>query len=218
MNRTTLFALAALTAGALGGCAGMNQSTSADASGDPFATASFQSILKNDFSSKGQATVERLKQTPQQEACSKYEYLGKPMPADLSKKLEAEATAGIVYPKDGQYLGDWKAGLKVAQDGKGMQWSDKPTTPNGGNCLACHEMIKNDPSQGNIGPSLVHYGKLRGNSEAILKYTWGRVYDSTAFNACSWMPAFGAHHILTEQQMKDVMALLMDPKSPVNAD
>jgi sulfur-oxidizing protein SoxX len=30
------------------------------------------------------------------------------------------------------------------------------------------------------------------------------------------MPDFGEHHILTEQQMKDVMALLMDPNSPVN--
>ena len=104
------------------------------------------------------------------------------------------------------------------ENGKGKQWSDNPDKPSGGNCLACHEMVKNDPSQGNIGPSLVDYGKLRGNSEAILKYTWGRIYDSAAYNACSWMPSFGAHHILTEQQMKDVMALLMDPKSPVNAN
>lgn len=215
MKRATLIVLAGAAAAALAGCAGMDQSAS---SGNPFETASFQSILKKDFVSKGQATVDRLQQTPAQEACSKYAYLGQPMPADLSKQIEAQATAGVAYPKDGQYMGDWKAGLKIAEDGKGMQWSDKPGTPNGGNCLACHEMIKNDPSQGNIGPSLLHYGKLRGNSEAILKYTWARIYDSQAFNACSFMPPFGANHILTEQQMKDVMALLMDPKSPVNAD
>ena len=217
MKRATLFVLAGAAAAALAGCAGMGQSASSG-NGDPFATASFQTMLKDGFVTKGQASVDRLKQTPHQEACSQYEYLGKPLPADLAKKLEAQATAAVVYPKDGQYLGDWKAGLKVAQDGKGMQWSDKAGTPSGGNCLACHEMIKNDPSQGNIGPSLVHYGKLRGNSEAILKYTWARIYDSQAFNACTFMPPFGAHHILTETQMKDVMALLMDPKSPVNAD
>ena len=216
MKRTTLFVLMTAAAGVLGGCAGMNQSAST--SGNPFESASFQTVLKNDFAPKGQAKLDRLVQTKQQYECSKYEYLGKPVPADVSKKLESEAMAGIVYPKDGKFLGDWKAGLKIAQDGKGMQWSDDPTKPSGGNCLACHEMVKNDPSQGNIGPSLVDYGKLRGNSEAILKYTWGRIYDSAAFNACSWMPSFGAHKILTEQQMKDVMALLMDPKSPVNAN
>lgn len=216
MKRTTLLVLMTAAAGVLGGCAGMNQSASGGS--DPFATASFQSILKNDFEAKGQAGLDRLKQTKQQYECSKYEYMGKPMPAEMSKQLESEALAGIVYPKDGQYMGDWKAGLKIAQDGKGKQWSDNPAVPSGGNCLACHEMVKNDPSQGNIGPSLVDYGKLRGNSEAILKYTWGRIYDSAAFNACSWMPSFGAHKILTEQQMKDVMALLMDPKSPVNAN
>jgi sulfur-oxidizing protein SoxX len=30
------------------------------------------------------------------------------------------------------------------------------------------------------------------------------------------MPRFGHNGILTEQQIKDVVALLMDPESPVN--
>jgi sulfur-oxidizing protein SoxX len=30
------------------------------------------------------------------------------------------------------------------------------------------------------------------------------------------MPRFGQHHILTEQQIRDVVALLVDPASPVN--
>lgn len=215
MKKLITFTLAAAGAALLSGCAGMN-TTASGGSDNPFATESFQSVLKNDFVSKGQATVSRLKQTPHQYECSKYAYLGQPMPADLQKKLEQMAADKVVYPKDGQYLGDWKAGLKIAEDGKGMQWSDKPGSPNGGNCLACHKMIANDPSQGNIGPELYHYAKLRGNSEAILKYTWARIYDSQAFNACSYMPPFGAHQILTEQEMKDVMALLMDPNSPVN--
>ncbi|MDE1953624.1 MAG: sulfur oxidation c-type cytochrome SoxX [Betaproteobacteria bacterium] len=217
MKKSVLLALTAV-AGAvvLSGCAGMDKSASEGANGDPFATASFQKILKNDFVSKGQASVDRLKQTKAQYECSKYDYLGQPLPAAVGKEIEATAQSKIVYPKDGQYLGDWKAGLKIAEDGKGLQWSDKPGTPNGGNCLACHKMIANDPSQGNIGPELYHYAKLRGNSEAILKYTWARIYNSEAFNACSYMPPFGEHKILTEQQMKDVMALLMDPNSPVN--
>ena len=216
MKKSALFVLAAASAAVLSGCAGMDKSASAGTSGDPFATASFQKILKDDFVTKGQASVERLKQTKAQYECSKYDYLGKPMPDAIRKDIETTAQSKVVYPADGQYLGDWKAGLKIAEDGKGMQWSDKPGTPNGGNCLACHKMIANDPSQGNIGPELYHYAKLRGNSEAILKYTWARIYNSEAFNACSYMPGFGEHHILTETQMKDVMALLMDPNSPVN--
>ena len=184
--------------------------------GDPFATASFQSILHHDFTSKGQAKVSRLKQTPTQYECSRYDALGTAMPASVAQGIESRALSRVVYPADGQYLGNWKAGLKVAENGKGMQWSDKPGSVNGGNCLACHHMIANDPSQGTIGPDLYHYARLRGNTPAVLKYTWARIYDSAAFNACSFMPPFGAHRILTEQQMKDVMALLMNPDSPVN--
>lgn len=33
---------------------------------------------------------------------------------------------------------------------------------------------------------------------------------------CSMMPRFGYHGFLTEQQMKDLTALLFDPESPVN--
>ena len=197
----------------LGGCAGM-QSGGND---NPFAESSFQKILKNDFVSKGQAKVDRLKQVgAAQYECSKYDYLGKPMPEDVSKRIESQSLAAVVPPADGKYLGDWKAGLEVASDGKGMQWNDKPGSPNGGNCEACHKLVPNDPSQGDIGPPLVGYGRLRGASDAMLKYTWARIYDSASFNACSYMPPFGAHHILTEQQMKDVMALLFDPNSPVN--
>ncbi len=215
MNKLALIVSAALGAAVLAGCAGAKQEA-AGPGGNPFATASFQDILKNDFADKGQAKVSRLQQTQAQYECSKYAYLGQNMPEGVAKQIESRAQAGVVYPADGKYLGDWKEGLKIAEDGKGMQWSDKPGSPNGGNCLACHKMIANDPSQGNIGPELYHYAKLRGDSEAILKYTWARIYNSEAFNACSYMPPFGAHKILTEQQMKDVMALLMDPNSPVN--
>ncbi|PKO86253.1 MAG: sulfur oxidation c-type cytochrome SoxX, partial [Betaproteobacteria bacterium HGW-Betaproteobacteria-12] len=37
-----------------------------------------------------------------------------------------------------------------------------------------------------------------------------------AFNACSNMPRNGDAEILTEQQMKHLMAFLFDPASPVN--
>jgi L-cysteine S-thiosulfotransferase len=33
---------------------------------------------------------------------------------------------------------------------------------------------------------------------------------------CSNMPRFGSNKVLDEQQIKDVMAYLFDPESPVN--
>ena len=57
---------------------------------------------------------------------------------------------------------------------------------------------------------------MRGSSDAIQRYAYGKVYNSQAFSACSNMPRFGHNGILTEQQIKDVTALLLDPNSPVN--
>jgi sulfur-oxidizing protein SoxX len=86
----------------------------------------------------------------------------------------------------------------------------------GGNCYACHQITQEEISYGNIGPTLYHYGKLRGNSEAIMRYTWARIWNSHAFNACSSMPRYGDAGILTEEQIRHVMALLLDPQSPAN--
>ncbi|MEN9588587.1 MAG: hypothetical protein RLZZ481_373, partial [Pseudomonadota bacterium] len=95
-------------------------------------------------------------------------------------------------------------------------WSDTTKAPNGGGCYNCHQISKQEISHGNIGPSLTGYGKTRGTSEAILTYTWNRINNSKAYNACSNMPRMAHFNLLTEQQIKDVMALLLDPESPIN--
>lgn len=173
-------------------------------------------MIKSDFKSKGPATVERVvNQDEAQKLCSQY-HDPKTRPKQITSKIEADEMKTIKYPADGKFLGDWKAGEKIAQSGKGMQSSDKVGEPNGGNCYACHQITKEEISFGNIGPSLYHYGKLRGNSDQIMKYTWAKIYDAQAYTACSNMPRFGHNGILTEAQMKDVMALLLDPQSPAN--
>ena len=90
------------------------------------------------------------------------------------------------------------------------------TTVNGGNCYACHQLTKEEISFGNIGPSLYQYGKVRGAGEETLRYTWGKIWNTHAYNACSQMPRFGDAGILTEEQIRNLMALLLDPNSPVN--
>lgn len=171
-------------------------------------------LMRSDFKSKGPATVEGvINQDEAQRLCSEYPL---ERPKEIAAQIEAAQLKMVKYPADGKYLGSWQAGEQIAQSGKGMQSSDKVGSPNGGNCYACHQVSKEEISFGNIGPSLYQYGKLRGQSEAIMKYTWAKIYNAQAFNACSNMPRFGHKGILDEKQLKDVMALLLDPASPVN--
>jgi sulfur-oxidizing protein SoxX len=173
-------------------------------------------VVKGSFQERGIAKLDRLEQSDLQLACSEASLKNKDLPKDVRERLEKQQMATIKYPADGKFLGDWKAGERVAQSGVGMQWSDNDKTVNGGNCYACHQLSPQEVSFGNIGPSLKQYGKLRGNSEAVVKYTWGKIWNTHAFNACSSMPRFGDAGILTEAQFRDVMALLLDPTSPVN--
>ena len=176
--------------------------------------AAVRDTMMASFKERGIAKLDRLQQSELQEACSIYARGG--MPADLKARLEKEALESVVYPADGKYLGDWKQGEKIAQSGRGLQFSDTADTVAGGNCYACHRLDPAELSFGNIGPSLYNYGKLRGTSEPMLKYTWARLWNAHAYNACNAMPRFGAVGILTEDQLRDVMALLLDPASPVN--
>lgn len=181
-------------------------------------------VLKGSFKERGIAKLDRLDQTPLQKACSEAATTGNDLDKATRAQLEKAALAAVKYPADGQYLGDWKEGEKIAQSGRGLQFNDTAQTVAGGNCYACHQLSKAEISFGNIGPSLYNYGKLRGvanpaepASAEIVKYTWGKVWNSHAYNACSNMPRFGDAGILNEAQLKHVMALLLDPRSPVNA-
>ncbi|AVA37355.1 MAG: sulfur oxidation c-type cytochrome SoxX [Burkholderiaceae bacterium] len=178
--------------------------------------ADVRQMIESSFTSKGPATVEGvLNQDATQKACSQYPDRSK-VPAAVAKKVEAAELKQVKYPADNNWIGDWKEGEKIAQNGRGMQFTDAVGGTNGGNCYACHQLTKAEISFGNIGPSLYQYGKLRGNSQEVVRYTWGKIWDSNAFSACSNMPRFGHKGILTEQQIRDVMALLLDPASPVN--
>ncbi|MGA0855587.1 MAG: sulfur oxidation c-type cytochrome SoxX, partial [Burkholderiaceae bacterium] len=149
-------------------------------------------------------------------ACSAAEMSGKDLDAAIRKSVEAANMKTVKLPADGKFLGDWKKGEKAAQSGRGMTFSDKPDAANGGNCYNCHQISKQEISYGTLGPSLYNYGALRGYGDDIVKYTWGKIYNAKAYNACTNMPRFGHQNILTEAQMKDIMALLLDPNSPVN--
>jgi sulfur-oxidizing protein SoxX len=97
-----------------------------------------------------------------------------------------------------------------------MTWNDGNDGANGGSCYNCHQIGPDETSFGNIGNSLRQFGNTRGNSPQMQKYVYEKIYNAKAFNLCSSMPRFGYAGTLTEQQIKDLVALLLDPNSPVN--
>ena len=138
-------------------------------------------------------------------------------PGAVFEAIRKRESATIVYPEDGQLIGDWKKGEALAQSGYGLRFTDYPARrANGGNCYACHQLTKEEVSFGTIGPSLLGYGKLRGPTPEAMKAVYEKIYNPHATFACSLMPRFGTNKVLTPEQIKDLVALLMDKDSPVN--
>jgi sulfur-oxidizing protein SoxX len=214
MQRKNLIVIAALAVSILAvGCATAPSSADLDQ----------QAIvmIKSGFREQGIAKTDRLTQDLGQAACS-----GPDAPPDAVKeKIQAEALASVKWPEDGHYVGDWREGEKLAQNGRGMTWTDGSAAPtaNGAQCYNCHEIDRREVSYGTIGPSLWNFGKNRGVKDVndplsmpIIQYTWTKLWNSKSYAACSNMPRFGHAMLLNEKQLRDVMALILDPKSPVN--
>jgi sulfur-oxidizing protein SoxX len=180
-----------------------------------------QALIKASFRDQGIAKVDRLNQDLGQSACSTDAEIAD----EVAERIRNEALATMRWPTGGQYFGNWTDGERIAQSGRGMTWTDASaeTRNNGGNCYNCHQIDKKELSYGTIGPSLWNYGKLRGITDVtaptaapIVQYTWAKLWNSKAYAACSNMPRFGHMKLLDEQQIRHVMSLLLDPRSPVN--
>ena len=216
MKRTYTLALSVVAAALLAACSSA-MPTSAEL--DKLT----QDIIGRSFRAEGQAKLDRLSPDEDNRLCAEADRTGVELDAKLVDAIQARNLQTIKPPSDGKYLGDYKEGEKIAQDGRGKTWTDKDGSVNGGNCYNCHQISKEELSYGTLGPSLYNYGKIRGALEpnspvtkAITEYTWGKIQNARAYNACSNMPRFAHKGILTETQIKHVMALLLDPASPVN--
>ena len=216
-----ILALAAATA-LVAGCAG-----SGGTAGTPSAAeldALTQKIVAESFHDKGIVKVKNVFTDDEtMRACNAADVAGQPLEGEAAKRIEALNMQTIKWPSDGKYLGDWREGEKIAQSGRGLTWTDSANTVNGGNCYNCHQIDKKEISFGTIGTSLYNYGKIRGvtdpsspAAQEMVKYTWGKIWNSKAYNACSNMPRAGHMGILTEDQVRHLVALLLDPQSPVN--
>ena len=77
-------------------------------------------------------------------------------------------------------------------------------------------MTTTEVSYGTVGPSLLEYGKIRKFAEADVKAVYDKIYNAHAAFPCSLMPRFGSNSVLSVDQIKDLVALVMSPESPVN--
>jgi len=221
IRHSRLIAAAAATL-AVAGCASLSGASGADSAALDRKAAQ---VARASFRDEGIAKVDRLVQDESNRECSAADVAGTPLDEKRAKAIEAANMKLVKWPRDGKFLGDWKAGEKLAQSGRGMTWTDKTTNPadNGGNCYNCHQLTREEISFGTIGPSLYNYGRIRGVTDPdspaarpIVEYTWGKIWNAKAYNACSSMPRAGHAGILDEQQVRHIVALLLDPQSPVN--
>ncbi|MBP7942979.1 sulfur oxidation c-type cytochrome SoxX [Polynucleobacter sp. 78F-HAINBA] len=176
----------------------------------------FNKMMQDSFRAQGIAGLDRIDQDATQKFCSDPQFANSKQGEAMREKIQKMNMDTIQQPSDGKYIGDWKNGEKIAQSGRGATWSDKADTVIGGGCYNCHQIDPKEISYGTIGPSLSGYGKMRGYSPEVITYTWNRINNAKAYNACSNMPRIAHFKLLNEKQIQDVMALLLDPESPVN--
>lgn len=216
MNKKTAWMLSAVAAVVVAGCAtGPSVSELNDLA---------RQVAKASFRDEGIVKADKVLNADEtNRLCSEADVAGKPLDEATAKRVEEMNLKTIQWPADGKFLGDWKQGEAIAQSGRGLTFTDSASTVNGGNCYNCHQITKEEISFGTIGPSLYNYGKIRGVSnpdspeaKPIVEYTWGKIWNSKAYNACSNMPRAGHMGILSAEQVRHVVALLLDPKSPVN--
>lgn len=169
---------------------------------------------------EGGTARDRLVQDRTQKVCSALARSGASLDRPTAAKISAMAEESIQLPEGGIELGDWRKGEEIARSGFGYRighrTDDHQSEPPGGNCYACHQLDPNESAHGTVGPSLTGYGTLRGTSDAMLKHTYQIIYNAHLFFPCTTMPRFGHNGTLTQKQIADVMAYLLDPESPVN--
>lgn len=176
--------------------------------------ASVDSAIKESWTRATPDWQARLVQDETQRLCTQYRNAP---PKDVADAILAREKATIEYPADGKLMGDWKKGERLAQSGYGGRFTDyPPRSENGGNCYACHQLDKKELSFGTLGPSLLEYGKIRKFAEPEIKAVYERIYNPQATIPCGNMPRLGASKFLNIEQIKDLVAYVMSPESPVN--
>lgn len=209
MNRTGWMWTAVVTLAGVAGCATYPDQAATRELGEKMVSAGFASPP---------ALLKRLEQDRSQRICSTIG--GEKLSQQEAAEVVKLARESMKYPASGKLVGDWKIGGKLAHDGAGdriVRGQLEKRKENGGLCQNCHALEPGEINVGNVGPSLTGYGAQRGNSEAVARLTYERIYNAWAYAPCSNMPRLGANGHLTPEQISHLVAYLVDPASPINS-
>lgn len=163
------------------------------------------------------ALTQRAVQDADQQVCSRL--AGEALTSGEAARIAESARKSMKYPAGVGLTGDWKVGARLVGNGAGLRVRGgrvESVKQNGALCINCHVLDPGEVNAGNLGPSLAGYGAQRGNSEAVVKYTYEKIYNAWAYFPCSNMPRLGHNGFLTPEQITHVVAYLVEPQSPVN--
>ena len=178
-----------------------------------------QGFATDHTTQEGGTVADRLHQDKIQRLCS--EIRGKDPSSATAETVQKTARKSLKYPEGGVDMGDWKAGQAIAENAFGFRVGhkvdDHSEKATGGMCINCHTLEADKAHRsGTVGPSLVGYGDQRGRDQATVKYTYEVIYNPHTAFPCTRMPRLGANNVLTQEQIRHVIAYLLDPESPVN--
>jgi sulfur-oxidizing protein SoxX len=181
------------------------------------AAARGEQMVKTAYPGMPETLTRRAVQDDDQRACSRS--ASDKLASTQADQLVCSAKAAIKYPSSGQLVGEWKVGERLVTSGAVMRVRDgqvERVKENGAFCVNCYALDPTDVNVGNLGPPLTGYALQRGRSDAVIKYTYEKIYNSWAFYPCSTMPRFGHNAYLTPDQIAHVVTYLVDSQSPVN--
>lgn len=127
--------------------------------------------------------------TWEQKNWDKYTNTAKELPSPISTKQSVEIPI----------VGEVANGKKLLADRK-----------LGGSCLACH-LVPDEHLMGNVGIDLTQIGSWENDEERMFNY----IYDSRIYNPNSVMPPWGAHGLISNEEIKDIVAYLKTLQTPV---
>jgi sulfur-oxidizing protein SoxX len=76
-----------------------------------------------------------------------------------------------------------------------------------GNCIACHSLPEGQAG-GSVGPDL----SQRGAFPVDLQEMYQRIWDVRIYSPDAHMPIYGTNKVLTDQDIRDVMAYVLSGK------
>lgn len=96
-----------------------------------------------------------------------------------------------------------KVGLEGPLNGDPARGREIAFNARRGNCVACHH-LPGDNWPGSVGNFLLQYRKYGYNADQIYQ----QIFDARIFNPNSVMPPFGTFGILSDQDIRDLVAFL----------